>query len=102
MDADGNDNTPEWGYCQAEKGCKEAAMPLYDIGTTYPNDPSMLLCPAHARSYGYCPECGCADTLNLDDDPEWMAGLCREHRNEAWSGYKDDLAISSYYHGGRG
>lgn len=101
MDVNGNDNTPEWGYCQ-EEGCSEPAIPCYDIGNKYPNDADALLCPSHARGMGYCPECGSADTLNLDGDPDWLAGLCRGCRDDAWGNYTDDLAIDSYYHGGRG
>jgi hypothetical protein len=48
MDADGNDNTPEWGYC-TYAGCREAATPIWLSGE-YPDDPDVLRCPTHLGS----------------------------------------------------
>lgn len=45
MDVDGNDNSPEWGYC-AEPGCGEPAEPLWFSGGP-PDDPDLLLCHTH-------------------------------------------------------
>lgn len=45
MDVDGNDNSPEWGYCTAH-GCKNAAFPIWYAGD-YPDDPDLLLCEVH-------------------------------------------------------
>jgi hypothetical protein len=45
MDADGNDNTPEWGYCE-EAGCKMEALPLWFSGS-FPDDADLFLCMEH-------------------------------------------------------
>ena len=45
MDVNGNDNSPEWGYC-TEKGCKEPAEPLWFSGG-FPDDPDLSLCHKH-------------------------------------------------------
>lgn len=45
LDVNGNDNTPEWGYCSAE-GCREGAFPIWKSGDA-PDDPDLLLCPTH-------------------------------------------------------
>lgn len=45
IDVNGNDNTPEWGYCTVE-GCKEEAFPIWLSGG-YPDDPDLYLCPTH-------------------------------------------------------
>jgi hypothetical protein len=45
MDVNGNDNTPEWGYCTIA-GCTEAAWPVWLKGS-YPDDPDLLLCESH-------------------------------------------------------
>ena len=48
MDADGNDNNPEWGYC-THVGCRHEAFPLWLSGG-YPDDPDLLLCHEHLGS----------------------------------------------------
>jgi hypothetical protein len=45
LDVNGNDNSPEWGWCRTE-GCKEEAFPIWKTGD-YPDDPDLLLCPKH-------------------------------------------------------
>lgn len=45
LDVNGNDNSPEWGYCTAE-GCTEEAFPIWKSGAE-PDDPDLLLCPKH-------------------------------------------------------
>ncbi len=45
IDVNGNDNTPEWGYCTTQ-GCKEAAFPIWLSGGP-PDDPDLLLCETH-------------------------------------------------------
>src|SRR3990167_764924 len=45
MDADGNDNMPEWGYCEVP-GCSEPALPLWYSGG-FPDDADMKLCVDH-------------------------------------------------------
>lgn len=45
IDVNGNDNTPEWGYCTV-KGCEEEAFPIWTSGE-YPDDPDLSLCPTH-------------------------------------------------------
>jgi len=45
IDVNGNDNSPEWGWCQAE-GCDETAYPIWESGG-YPDDPDLLLCEKH-------------------------------------------------------
>jgi len=45
IDVDGNDNTPEWGYC-TEAGCKEPALPIWLYGG-YPDDADLFLCMDH-------------------------------------------------------
>jgi hypothetical protein len=44
MDVNGNDNTPEWGWCQ--EGCGQPAEPLWLSGA-YPVEPDWLLCHQH-------------------------------------------------------
>lgn len=46
MDADGNDNAPEWGYCRHPDGCREEALPLWFAGD-FPDDPDLRLCQRH-------------------------------------------------------
>lgn len=48
MDVDGNDNSPEWGYC-TYPGCREAALPIWLSGG-YPSDPDLLRCDRHIGS----------------------------------------------------
>lgn len=48
MDVDGNDNSPEWGYC-THVGCRQEAFPIWLSGG-YPDDPDLLLCPIHLGS----------------------------------------------------
>lgn len=45
IDVNGNDNTPEWGYCE-HPGCPEPAYPIWFSGGE-PDDPDLLLCEAH-------------------------------------------------------
>lgn len=45
MDVHGNDNTPEWGWCETE-GCKEPALPLWFSGG-FPDDADLFLCHDH-------------------------------------------------------
>jgi hypothetical protein len=45
MDVNGNDNQPEWGWCNAPD-CKNAASPIWLSGD-YPDDPDLLLCDRH-------------------------------------------------------
>lgn len=45
IDVNGNDNQPEWGYCDAP-GCPEPAYPLWYAGGP-PDDPDLLLCDRH-------------------------------------------------------
>ena len=45
MDVDGNDNTPEWGFCTHD-GCREAALPLWLAGD-FPDEPDLRLCHRH-------------------------------------------------------
>jgi hypothetical protein len=45
MDADGNDNTPEWGWCTCP-GCKSAALPIWLSGA-FPDDADFYLCERH-------------------------------------------------------
>lgn len=45
IDVNGNDNTPEWGYCTVA-GCEEAAFPIWLSGEE-PDDPDLYLCPKH-------------------------------------------------------
>lgn len=48
MDVDGNDNTPEWGYC-TQPGCSHAALPIWLSGD-FPDDPDLLRCERHLGS----------------------------------------------------
>lgn len=48
MDVNGNDNSPEWGWC-TWPGCKDAALPIWMSGD-FPDDPDFLLCPTHIGS----------------------------------------------------
>lgn len=73
MDANGNDNTPEWGYCTVE-GCAGEAIPCYLPGTMPPDEPDDCLCVDHCTDAGYCWGCG----KSFDLDPR---GLCSECRN---------------------
>lgn len=57
MDANGNDNTPYWGYCQAS-GCRNAALDFYLPDNEPPNDPDGFYCEDHANSAGWCWGCG--------------------------------------------
>jgi len=45
IDADGNDNQPEWGYCTTPD-CTNAAYPIWLSGE-YPDDPDLFLCDRH-------------------------------------------------------
>lgn len=74
IDANGNDNTPEWGYCQTE-GCKEPAIPCYLSGSGPPDEPDDLLCAEHCTDEGYCWGCGnfWAGIETFDFSPD---GLC--------------------------
>lgn len=45
IDVNGNDNTPEWGYCTID-GCREEAFPIWQSGG-FPDEPDHLLCPKH-------------------------------------------------------
>jgi hypothetical protein len=98
MDVHGNDNRPEWGYCQ-EEGCEEAAIPCYRAGNAYPDDPDDLLCPSHAPEYDYCWNCGSEGAVFGDDEsplPEEWSGACRAcikdwHDTEATERYHSHL-----------
>lgn len=48
MDADGNDNTPYWGYC-TYPGCRHAALPIWLSGGET-DEPDYLLCLIHFSS----------------------------------------------------
>lgn len=48
MNVDGNDNTPEWGYC-TQAGCGHAALPIWLSGD-FPDDPDFLRCERHLGS----------------------------------------------------
>ncbi len=48
IDADGNDNQPEWGYC-TYPGCTHAALPIWLSGE-YPDDADLFLCEQHIGS----------------------------------------------------
>jgi hypothetical protein len=45
IDVNGNDNTPEWGYC-TYPDCKEEAEPIWLSGG-FPDDPDLYLCNQH-------------------------------------------------------
>lgn len=57
IDADGNDNAPEWGNCNHE-GCNSPAQPFWLPDSAYPNDPDGYYCEEHANSAGWCWMCG--------------------------------------------
>ena len=91
MDVNGNDNTPEWGFCRVE-GCHEAAIPCYDSGGP-PDDPDDLLCADHCQQFGYCWGCGMlwAGTEVFDFSPRGLCGECihqfrqdEDDEPEAW------------------
>lgn len=89
MDVNGNDNTPEWGYCDKD-GCTEPAIPCWVEGGP-PDDPDDCLCPEHCKDEGYCWGCGrlWAGCEDFDFDPR---GLCPNCRHEFDSEYDDDDA----------
>jgi len=76
MDVNGNDNAPEWGYCQID-GCHQPAIPCYISGGP-PDDPDDLLCAEHCFGQGYC--CGCgrlwAGNERFDFSELGMCGDC--------------------------
>ena len=88
MDVDGNDNTPEWGYCQVE-GCGAPAIPCYLPGNEQPDDPDDTVCCAHCGEAGYCWGCGtfCAGNEQFDFDPR---GLCENCRYDPDLGYEPE------------
>ena len=79
MDVDGNDNTPEWGYCDKE-GCKEPAIPCYLPYNMPPDDPDDCLCVDHCTDAGYCWGCGyfCAGLESFDFNPRGLCSECRD------------------------
>ncbi len=91
MDVNGNDNTPEWGYCTAE-GCHEPAIPCflpnYDDKPEY--EPDDLLCVEHCSPAGYCWGCGTfwAGCEDFDFDPRGLCSNCR---------YNPDLGYEPEY-----
>lgn len=76
MDVNGNDNTPEWGYCQVA-GCMNDAIPCYISGGP-PDDPDDLLCADHCQENGYCWGCGVlwAGSETFDFSPRGLCGEC--------------------------
>lgn len=76
MDVNGNDNTPEWGYCRVA-GCPNDAIPCYDSGGP-PDDPDDLLCADHCQQFGYCWGCGrlWAGNEQFDFSPRGLCGEC--------------------------
>jgi len=79
MDADGNDNRPEWGYCQQE-GCKEPAIPCYLPDNEPPGEPDDLLCCEHAPKHGYCGWCGAfwGGIESFEMNPSGVCDECRD------------------------
>lgn len=45
VDVNGNDTTPEWGYCSVA-GCGQPAFPIWYSGG-FPDDPDLTLCETH-------------------------------------------------------
>lgn len=90
MDVNGNDNTPEWGYCQVA-GCENEAIPCWAEGGP-PDDPDDLLCADHCQQFGYCWGCGrlWAGNEVFDFSPRGLCGECihqarqDEDEPEAW------------------
>lgn len=80
MDVHGNDNTPEWGYCQVE-GCKNDAIPCYLPDSDYGvDDPDALLCAEHCGDEGYCWGCGrfSAGAESFDFSPRGLCSECKD------------------------
>ncbi len=77
MDVNGNDNMPEWGFCEK---CKEPAIPCYLPGNMPPDDPDNLLCVDHCTDEGYCWGCGyfCAGLESFDFNPRGLCSECRD------------------------
>lgn len=90
MDVHGNDNTPEWGYCQVE-GCANEAIPCWLPDSRYgEDDPDDRLCAEHCQDEGYCWGCGhfWAGIESFDFNPN---GLCENCKDEyAEPDYDDD------------
>lgn len=80
MDTDGNDNTPEWGYCTVED-CRYDAIPCYLPGSYPPDEPDDLLCADHCGDAGYCWGCGnfCAGQESFDFNPRGLCSECRDN-----------------------
>ncbi len=101
MDVDGNDNSPEWGYCQVA-GCEWAAIPCYLSDSDYGvDDPDDLLCVEHCVNEGYCWGCGrfSAGLESFDFNPR---GLCSECKDDPDlnDDVVDDASTAFYWEGG--
>ena len=79
MDVNGNDNAPQWGYCQVE-GCKNDAIPCY-LSDGSIDDPDDLLCAEHCGQEGYCWGCGrfSAGLESFDFNPRGLCSECKDN-----------------------
>lgn len=93
MDVNGNDSSPEWGYCQVE-GCREPAIPCWlpdsDYGVDEPDD---LLCANHCQGHGYCWGCShfWAGIESFDFNPLGLCENCADEFREPE--YDDDIGM---------